>query len=56
MAKPNKTHTSGIMFIYSNLLHVLCISCCYLQGGDTEVKKLKADTLIEVPEPIQNIK
>jgi hypothetical protein len=28
----------------------------YLQGGDTEDKKLKDDIIIEVTEPIQDIK
>jgi len=31
-------------------------SCGHLQGGDTEQKKLKHDTIIEVTEPIQGIK
>ena len=44
------------MMMMMNLLHILGLSCGYLHGGDTEVKKLKGDIFIEVREPIQNIK
>lgn len=37
-------HTSEIVFIYNNLLHVLATGG-HLQGGDTWDKKLK-DTII----------
>jgi hypothetical protein len=44
-------HTSGIVFIYNNLLHVSAI-----QGGNTKDKTLKYDTIIEVTETIQDVK
>jgi hypothetical protein len=47
----NTMHTSGIVFIYNNLLHVSAI-----QGSNTKDKTLKDDTIIEVTEAIQYIK
>jgi len=44
-------HTSGIVFIYNNLLPVSAI-----QGGNTKDKTLKDDTIIEMTESIQHIK
>ena len=44
-------HTSGMVFIYNNLLHVSAI-----QGGNTKDKTLTDDSIIEVSEAIQHIK
>ena len=44
-------HTSGIVFIYNNLLHVSAI-----QGGNRKDNTLKDYTIIEVTESIQHIK
>jgi hypothetical protein len=44
-------HTSGIVFIYKNLLHVSAI-----QGGNTNDITLKGYTIIEETETIQDIK
>jgi hypothetical protein len=43
--------TSGIVFIYNNLLHVSAI-----QGGNKKDKTLKDDTIVEVTGTIQRIK
>jgi hypothetical protein len=43
-------YTSGIVFIYNNLLHVSAI-----QGGNTKDKMLKDERIIEVAEATQHI-
>jgi hypothetical protein len=48
-------HTSEIVFIHNNLLHVLAAHAAILRETIKRIK-IKDNTIIEVPEPMQDIK